>query len=146
MLTKILISIYIQSKAKIMLIDWESNNCKDFNEQTDEINKISAWRVIMLSNEFREGVLETSLNQFIITILTNLILIGFNTINLSIINSSYSVQGSQTLRFYLIFLLNFALGLIFYIWDFMRGFFFGRNYETIMDLLSVTNISLLFEI
>ena len=91
MLTKILISIYIQSKAKIMLIDWESNNCKDFNEQTDEINKISAWRVIMLSNEFREGVLETSLNQFLITILTNLILIGFNTINLSIINSSYSV-------------------------------------------------------
>ena len=74
-----------------MLIDWESNNCKDFNEQTDEVNKISAWRVIMLSNEFREGVLETSLNQFIITILTNLILIGFNTINLSIINSSYSV-------------------------------------------------------
>jgi hypothetical protein len=41
----------------------------------------------MLSNEFREGIVNTSLNLIFIVILTNLIIYGFNTINLTIIDS-----------------------------------------------------------
>ena len=42
----------------------------------------------MLSNEFREGIVNNSLNLIFIVILTNLIIYGFNTIKLTIIDSN----------------------------------------------------------
>lgn len=41
----------------------------------------------MLSNEFREGIVSNSLNLTFIVISTNLIIYGFNTIKLTIIDS-----------------------------------------------------------